>query len=91
VSICNPDAILDVHGPRSKILKGEFYEQIYPSHSLHFTRDKNRHKYQRRYWDKAFQPKGMKAGCIDNTNVTNSHIQLYRNTHLVLRTTTETS
>ncbi|KAF3043534.1 hypothetical protein E8E11_001967 [Didymella keratinophila] len=58
LSICHPDAINDIHGPRSRTLKGEFYEQIHPAHSLQFTRDPLQHKHQRRYWDKAFQTKG---------------------------------
>lgn len=58
ISICHPDAVKDIHGPRSRIRKGEFYEQIYPAHSLQFTRDSNHHKHQRQYWDKAFQTKG---------------------------------
>ncbi|KZM20323.1 heme binding [Ascochyta rabiei] len=59
LSMCNPDAISDVHGPRSKIRKGEFYEQIHPAHSLQFTRDPGQHRQQRRYWDKAFQVKAL--------------------------------
>ncbi|KAF2622537.1 benzoate 4-monooxygenase [Macroventuria anomochaeta] len=59
LSICHPDAINDIHGPRNRIRKGEFYEQIHPAHSLQFTRDPNQHKHQRRYWDKAFQTKAL--------------------------------
>lgn len=58
LSIRHPDAINDVHGPKNKIRKGEFYEQIHPAHSLQFTRDSYQHKQQRRYWDKAFHSKG---------------------------------
>ncbi|KAH6644601.1 cytochrome P450 [Boeremia exigua] len=59
VSICHPDAINDVHGPRNKIRKGEFYDQIHPAHNLQFTRDSNQHKHRRRYWDKAFQTSAL--------------------------------
>lgn len=51
--------MVDVHGPRNKILKGEFYEQNYPFNSLQLTRDTNYHKSQRRVWDKAFHNKGI--------------------------------
>ncbi|KAJ4988541.1 cytochrome p450 [Stagonosporopsis vannaccii] len=59
ISICHPDAVNDIHGPRSRIRKGEFYEQIHPAHSLQFTRNPSQHKAQRRYWDKAFQTKAL--------------------------------
>ncbi|OAL56219.1 putative cytochrome P450 oxidoreductase [Pyrenochaeta sp. DS3sAY3a] len=59
ISICHPDAVVDVHGPRNKILKGEFYEQNYPFNSLQLTRDTNYHKSQRRFWDKAFHTKAL--------------------------------
>lgn len=59
ISICNPDAIVDIHGPRNKIQKGEFYEQNEPFKSLQLTRDVNYHKHQRRYWDKAFHTKAL--------------------------------
>ncbi|KAF9695590.1 hypothetical protein EKO04_006412 [Ascochyta lentis] len=59
LSICHPDTINDVHGPRSRVQKGEFYEQIHPAHSLQFTRDPDQHRHQRRYWDRAFQVKAM--------------------------------
>ncbi|KAH8728233.1 cytochrome P450 [Phaeosphaeriaceae sp. PMI808] len=59
LSIRHPDAIVDVHGPRSRILKGEFYEQMYPLRSLQLNRDAVYHKTQRKYWDKAFQTKAL--------------------------------
>ncbi|KAH7389842.1 cytochrome P450 [Pyrenochaeta sp. MPI-SDFR-AT-0127] len=59
ISICSPDAVVDVHGPKNKIQKGEFYEQNEPFKSLQLTRDTNYHKHQRRYWDKAFQTKAL--------------------------------
>lgn len=58
LSIRCADAINDIHGPKSRLRKGEFYDQIHPAHSLQFNRDHNQHKYQRRFWDKAFQPRG---------------------------------
>ncbi|KAF1364560.1 benzoate 4-monooxygenase [Lizonia empirigonia] len=60
LSICHPDAIIDVHGPRTRFQKGKFYEQIHPAHSLQFTRDASQHRYQRRNWDKAFQTKALR-------------------------------
>ncbi|KAF2683642.1 cytochrome P450 [Lentithecium fluviatile CBS 122367] len=59
ISIRHPDAVADVHGPRNKIRKGEFYEQMYPGQSLQFTRDPAFHNKSRRYWDKAFQSKAL--------------------------------
>ncbi|CAO2652429.1 Nn.00g007120.m01.CDS01 [Neocucurbitaria sp. VM-36] len=59
ISICHPDAIVDVHGPRNRIRKGEFYEQYYPFNSLQLTRDTTYHKHQRPYWDRAFQSKAL--------------------------------
>jgi tryprostatin B 6-hydroxylase len=58
VSIRHPDAIVDVHGSKNRILKGEFYEHNYPQSSLQMTRDATYHKTQRKYWDKAFHAKG---------------------------------
>lgn len=52
------DAVNDIHGPGNRMRKGEFYDQIHPAHSLQFNRDHSQHKYQRRFWDKAFQPRG---------------------------------
>lgn len=58
ISICHPDAIMDVHGPRSKIRKGEFYDQTYPHQSLQMTRDPTFHHQKRRVWDRMFSTKG---------------------------------
>ncbi|CAN9172970.1 hypothetical protein AA0119_g2930 [Alternaria tenuissima] len=61
LSICHPDAIKDVHGPRNNIKKGEFYDQTYPSHTLQFIRNPDLHKQQRRYWDKAFHSTALQG------------------------------
>jgi hypothetical protein len=58
ISICHPDAVVDVHGFRNNIRKGEFYDQNYPFHTLQFIRDLDRHKDERRYWDRAFNRTG---------------------------------
>ncbi|KAJ8116335.1 hypothetical protein OPT61_g2208 [Boeremia exigua] len=59
ISIAHPDAVNDIHGPRNRIRKGEFYEQIHPAQNLQFIRNPERHKQQRRFWDKAFQTKAL--------------------------------
>ncbi|KAF1947502.1 cytochrome P450 [Clathrospora elynae] len=59
ISICNPDAIVDVHGPKNNIRKAEWYEQNYPFHTLQHIRVPAHHKRQRRYWDKAFHTKAL--------------------------------
>jgi hypothetical protein len=58
ISICHPDAVIDVHGSRNNIRKGEFYDQTYPFHTLQFIRDRESHKDERRYWDRAFTGTG---------------------------------
>jgi cytochrome P450 family 628 len=68
ISICHPDAIMDVHGPRSKIRKGEFYDQNYPHQSLQMTRDPVFHHKKRRVWDRMFSTKGK--GVVLRLNVT---------------------
>ncbi|KAH7128485.1 cytochrome P450 [Dendryphion nanum] len=59
LSICHPDAVIDIHGPRSKVRKGEFYDQQYPYHTLQMTRDPVIHRDKRRIWDKAFSMKAL--------------------------------
>ncbi|KAH6857449.1 benzoate 4-monooxygenase [Alternaria rosae] len=61
ISICHPDAIADVHGPRNKITKGEFYDQTYPFHTVQFIRNPNLHKKQRRHWDIAFNSAALQG------------------------------
>ncbi|KAI4948283.1 hypothetical protein J4E91_006278 [Alternaria rosae] len=61
ISICHPDAIADVHGPRNKIRKGEFYDQTYPLHTVQFIRNPNLHKKQRRHWDVAFNSAALQG------------------------------
>ncbi|KAF1830436.1 cytochrome P450 [Decorospora gaudefroyi] len=59
VSICHPDAVIDVHGPRSRIRKGEWYDLTYPHPNLQAVRDPELHRKQRPYWDKAFQSNAL--------------------------------
>ncbi|KAH7071709.1 cytochrome P450 [Paraphoma chrysanthemicola] len=59
LSIRHPDAIVDVHGPKNKIKKGEFYEQNDPFMSLQMSRDVDFHKHQRKFWDRAFHNKAL--------------------------------
>ncbi|KAF1996372.1 benzoate 4-monooxygenase [Amniculicola lignicola CBS 123094] len=61
LSICHPDAVVEVHGPQTKMLKGEFYDVNYPQHNLQMTRDPGYHHQKRRYWDKAFNTKALKS------------------------------
>ena len=58
LSVRCADAVNDIHGPRNKMRKGEFYDQIHPAHSLQFNRNHDQHKHQWRFWDKAFQHRG---------------------------------
>lgn len=78
LSIRSADAINDIHGPKNMMRKGEFYEQIYPAHSLQFNRNLNQHKHQRRFWDKAFQTRGEYFRCaislVANASVSNPGI-----------------
>lgn len=50
---------MDIHGPKSKIRKGEFYDQQHPFHTLQMTRDHDIHREKRRIWDKAFSTKAI--------------------------------
>ncbi|PVH97070.1 benzoate 4-monooxygenase [Periconia macrospinosa] len=59
ISICHPDAILDIHGPSRNVRKGEFYDQSHPHQTLQFTRDPAFHRKKRVVWDKAFQNKSV--------------------------------
>ncbi|KAF2033945.1 cytochrome P450 [Setomelanomma holmii] len=58
-SIRHPDTIVDIHGPRNRIRKADFYEQNDPLMSLQMSRDVGFHKHQRKYWDKAFHHKAL--------------------------------
>ena len=74
LSVRCADAVNDIHGPRNKMRKGEFYDQIHPAHSLQFNRNHDQHKHQRRFWVKAFQPRGKYIRHV--TSVLNQRLTL---------------
>jgi hypothetical protein len=60
VSICDPEALEDVHGARSKCVKPAVYDISLPFTTLQQMRDKSVHERRRRTggWDEAFSAKG---------------------------------
>ncbi|EGX91291.1 cytochrome P450 oxidoreductase, putative [Cordyceps militaris CM01] len=58
VSICKPEAVEAVHGPKSKCSKGPWYEQAKPLTSLHTNRDPVSYARQRRSWEQGLNSAG---------------------------------
>ncbi|KAF2874249.1 cytochrome P450 [Massariosphaeria phaeospora] len=59
ISICHPDAVVDIYGPINKMRKAEFYEQLHPHQNLQLSRDPAFHHQKRRHWDRAFSKKAL--------------------------------
>lgn len=58
LSIADPVAIREIHGPQSSCFKGPMYDIALPRHTLHFLRDKQRHALRKRDWRRAFNNEG---------------------------------
>jgi hypothetical protein len=59
LSINDPRAVMAIHGPQSKCVKGPWYNVLHPSVSLQMIRNKPDHIRRRKVWDRGFSAKGM--------------------------------
>ena len=62
LSINDPKAVVAIHGPQSKCVKGPWYNVLHPAVSLQMIRNKPDHIRRRKVWDRGFSAKGMFAG-----------------------------
>lgn len=61
LSIVHPDGVAAVYGPRSKCVKGAWYDLTHPNVSLQTTRDKDLHRARRQNWSEAFSDKALRG------------------------------
>jgi hypothetical protein len=59
LSINDPRAVVAIHGPQSKCVKGPWYNVLHPAVSLQMIRNKPDHIRRRKVWDRGFSAKGI--------------------------------
>ncbi|OJZ87745.1 hypothetical protein ASPFODRAFT_131283 [Aspergillus luchuensis CBS 106.47] len=61
LSVIDPQAVNNIHGPASRCLKSGWYDHSYPNKSLQTSRDPAEHQQRRRLWSTAFGSKQLRG------------------------------
>lgn len=73
ITVFHPDVFMAVDGPRSKCMKGEWYDLLHPDRSLVNARTSDIHRPRRRVWMQGFTSKGSRYDSLSRIHSLTSY------------------